>query len=322
MFAARVLKVLISTPGDTAAEVAAVTQALHDWNADRAEAACIILMPIFWKTHAVPMAGGSGQSVIDEQLVDDADIVVAIFDARLGQETADAVSGTAHEIERSINAGKPVHVWFSTEPLPHNIDIQELQRLRAFKADMATNQLYGEYDSTDSLGLKVRQAIENDITKLGSDKADVLASLRTPHQVNQALGKDIELVDYLLTGWEPGGPMHVTLSQGVDFKHYPASFYDALMRLDRRLRDDPRAINSQELQLPYEELKLATADHAEAVQAYLWTDDDNREWLRTSREKESEMHTLYLEELKKLTTTAERFRQALNKFHTAVHAAR
>ena len=75
MFEAFVLKVLISSPGDTGEEVTAVKDALHDWNGSRAESAQLILLPRHWKSDAVPRVGtGSGQGVINEQLVDDADI--------------------------------------------------------------------------------------------------------------------------------------------------------------------------------------------------------------------------------------------------------
>ncbi len=108
MFDASVLKVLLSSPGDTGEEVAAVKESLHGWNGSRAESAQVILLPRHWKSDGVPRLGaGGGQGVINEQLVDDADIVIALFDSRLGQATAEAVSGTAEEIRRAVDAGNP-----------------------------------------------------------------------------------------------------------------------------------------------------------------------------------------------------------------------
>ncbi|MEJ9078726.1 hypothetical protein WKY82_09920 [Gordonia malaquae] len=173
MFDAHVLKVLISTPSDTSEEVAEVTKAIHDWNADRAENAQTILLPRFWKAHAVPAAGAGGQTVIDSQLVDDADIVLAIFDSRLGKATDDAVSGTAHEIDRAIGSGKPVHVWFSTEDVPHDVDVQELTRLRKFKSDLSKRALHGEYNSPSDLSFKVRSAVEADVHNAEHGKVTV-----------------------------------------------------------------------------------------------------------------------------------------------------
>ncbi|OBJ24256.1 hypothetical protein [Mycobacterium colombiense] len=168
MFEAFVLKILISSPGDTGEEVAAVKEGLHGWNGSRAEAAQVILLPRHWRSDAVPRLGaGSGQGVINEQLVDDADIVIALFDARLGQATAEAVSGTAEEIQRAISAGKHVHVWFSNEPIGRDADLEQLAALREFKAALETQGLLGDYDNPADLAYKVRGAIEDDLTQMG-----------------------------------------------------------------------------------------------------------------------------------------------------------
>jgi len=137
MFEAFVLKVLISTPGDTGEEVAAVAESLHGWNGSRAESAQVVLLPRHWKSDAVPRLGGAGgQGVINEQLVDDADIVIALFDSRLGQATAAAVSGTAEEIQRAVDAGKHVHVWFSNEPIDRRADLDQLAALNEFRSGL------------------------------------------------------------------------------------------------------------------------------------------------------------------------------------------
>jgi hypothetical protein len=167
-FAANVLKVMISSPSDTANEVEAVKGALHGWNGSRAENAQTVLLPRFWKTDAVPqMDANGGQSVINSQLVDDADIVIALFDSRLGQATDSAVSGTAEEIERAAASGKPVHVWFSDEPVDRNADLKELARLQKFRKELEDKGLLGVYADLNDLAYKVGEAIESDISRLG-----------------------------------------------------------------------------------------------------------------------------------------------------------
>jgi len=168
MFEAFVLKILISSPGDTSDEVAAVKDSLHGWNGSRAESAQVILLPRYWRSDAVPRFGaGGGQGVINEQLVDDADIVIALFDSRLGQATAAAVSGTAEEIQRAVAAGKHVHVWFSNEPIGRDADLEQLTALRNFRADLEQQGLLGQYDNPADLGYKVRNAVEDDVTQMG-----------------------------------------------------------------------------------------------------------------------------------------------------------
>ena len=51
------------------------------------------------------------QSILNRQLVDEADIVVGLFHSRLGQPTSRGASGTAEEIDRSVERGVKVHVF-------------------------------------------------------------------------------------------------------------------------------------------------------------------------------------------------------------------
>jgi hypothetical protein len=166
-FDAHVLTVLIASPGDTKEERDAAERALHAWNGDRAERERVVVLPRRWETNAVPRLGsGGGQGVINEQLVDKADVLIALFDSRLGMATPAAVSGTAEEIQRAHSAGKPVHVWFSEEELPRDSDLDQLRALRDFKTALQPLGLLGSYSSPDDLAYKVRQALESDLEYL------------------------------------------------------------------------------------------------------------------------------------------------------------
>lgn len=168
MFDAHVLKVLIASPTDTALLRDSVEQSLYLWNQDRADGASTILLPRRWETGAVPeLDGTDGQSVINRQLVDDADIVVALFHQTLGRATERAVSGTAEELERARQAGKPVHVYFSTMPVDRDHDRDQLAALDAFRASVRGLGLYGSFGSAGDLEGQVRRAIEYDIAALG-----------------------------------------------------------------------------------------------------------------------------------------------------------
>ena len=165
-FEAHVLKALIASPGDTTPERDAIERALSGWNGSRAQACGVTVMAWRWEHHAVPLLGGSAQAMINAQAVDDCDIVFAVFDARLGTATEDAVSGTAEEITRANNAGKPVHVWFSDEPLPRSTTAAELKRLEDFKAQMRHEGLLGSYANPEDLQYQVHKAIERDVNAL------------------------------------------------------------------------------------------------------------------------------------------------------------
>lgn len=166
VFAAHVLTVLIAAPSDTSNECRAVESSLSEWNAARARREQIILLPWRYTSHAVPVLGGNPQSIINSQAVDRADIVIALFDSRLGQATEHALSGTVKEIERARAAGKPVHVYFSREDIPRNADLDQLGALKAFRTRLQQEGLVGEYANPEDVGYQVRQAIEHDITEL------------------------------------------------------------------------------------------------------------------------------------------------------------
>ncbi len=151
-FQASVLKVLIASPADARDSRNAIEDALHAWNADRAATAQVVLLPRRWEINAVPLLGrGDGQSVISSQLVDDCDLVFGVFYATLGRATDRAASGTAEELQRSSDAGKPVHVYFSSMPVPRDHDKEQLAALDEFKTAMGKGSLYGSFHSETSL---------------------------------------------------------------------------------------------------------------------------------------------------------------------------
>lgn len=159
--------VVIASPGDAAEERAAVRDALNDWNINRGRRDKIALLPWLWERHAVARIGDRPQALINAQAVDRSDVVVAFFDSRLGTSTGVDVSGTAEEINRAADLGKPVHVYFSEEPLPRDADLEQVAALNAFKAELETRGIMGSYGDPADLTGQVIRAIEADIEENG-----------------------------------------------------------------------------------------------------------------------------------------------------------
>lgn len=194
-YTANVLRVMIASPSDTRQARDAVEAAIHDWNADHASARQTILQPWRWETSSVPVVSGHPQSLINSQGVDDSDIVFALFGSRLGSPTPDAVSGTVEEIERALEQNKPVHLYFSTEPLPNNVDTSQLEGLRAFKSEIGKRGLLGQFDNPDQLTREVWKAIEYDIATL-SPGAPVLTQAASEVSFSVQPQQERELRDY------------------------------------------------------------------------------------------------------------------------------
>lgn len=161
---AQVFTVMIASPSDVPDARQAVYEALTEWNDANTRHRNVILLPLKWETSAVPQLGSDVQAIINDQLVDQADIVIALFGSRLGQKTARDLSGTAEEMNRAHAAGKPVHPFFSDGLLPRDVDTDELNRLRNFQREL--EGLYSTFMNTGELRSKVWQAIEHDIAHL------------------------------------------------------------------------------------------------------------------------------------------------------------
>lgn len=95
--------------------------------------------------------------------MDKADIV--IFNSKVGQATARAISGTAEELDKAVDDGKQVHVYFSDAPV-NRADLESAAELEEFSKSLESRGLYGSYSDATDLGFQVRQAIESDLDKL------------------------------------------------------------------------------------------------------------------------------------------------------------
>jgi nucleoside 2-deoxyribosyltransferase len=160
------LDVLIASPGDANAGRDAIERALREWNNTRGDSQNLFLRARRWEIAAVPISGhGDAQSVINSQLVDDSDIVIAIFYHRLGSATPRSVSGTVEEIDRSISKGKPVHLYFAQKRMPHDADLDQVKALRSFKELMQQRGLVGSFKTETDLEKQINRAIEHDVAR-------------------------------------------------------------------------------------------------------------------------------------------------------------
>lgn len=112
------------------------------------------------------MLGNHPQELINKQGIDSADILIAIFGSRLGAPTRDAVSGTVEEIERALSSKKPVHLYFSTAPLPNDVDTRQVDGLREFRSEIQQRGLYGEFATPEQLGHEIWKAVGYDVDSL------------------------------------------------------------------------------------------------------------------------------------------------------------
>lgn len=176
--------VLIASPSDTEDERIAVSEAMADWNVLRGRRQNAALLGWRFEKHAVPRIGGRAQEIINEQSVNQADAVVAFFDSKLGTNTGVDVSGTAEEINKAADAGKPVHVYFSREELSRDVDTEQLQALKDFQEGLQERGLLGFYDSPADLADQVIRALEHDLETEGWSEDAAAAARAKPGGVD------------------------------------------------------------------------------------------------------------------------------------------
>lgn len=147
-FQANVLKVMIASPEDVAEERKIVTGAIYRWNDTNASVRQLVLLPIKWETHSTPQLGVPAHTVINRQLLDDADIVIGIFGPRIGTPTEEYISGTVEEIKKHVAAGKTAKVYFSEVPIGQKrVDQNQYALIQKFREELNSSGLYAIYES-------------------------------------------------------------------------------------------------------------------------------------------------------------------------------
>ena len=103
---------LISCPGDVKEEITLIESSVDEFNEYYADTLGITIKTRHWSKSSYSQSGGKPQSLLNEQIVDKCDAAVAIFWAKFGSPTDEYGSSTEEEIERMLQSGKQVFMYF------------------------------------------------------------------------------------------------------------------------------------------------------------------------------------------------------------------
>lgn len=151
-YSALTIHLLISAPVDVPLEdMAVIRKAISQWNLNLGRHVGLTVIPVSWTEHAVAEFGERPQEILNDQIVNGADLAVALFQDRLGSPTGEAESGTAEEIRVLVTAGKPVAVLVNTASRPplSGDAFDERKRLISYLDELRKSALLFEY-STDA----------------------------------------------------------------------------------------------------------------------------------------------------------------------------
>lgn len=216
-FKATVFNVLIASPGDVDLERNIVREVVYEWNAIHSSATGIVFQPVGWETHSHPSMGDRAQGVLNEQILKDADLLVAIFWTRLGTPTGEAASGSVEEIERHVQAGKPAMVYFSSAPVRRDsVSDEQWHSLQEYKKNC--KGLLGEYENpTEFRQLFARHLASWIHNELAKDTPAARATI-VPDREVPSLNKEAKALLAAAAGDRHGNVLRLKLLSGVEIQ--------------------------------------------------------------------------------------------------------
>ena len=160
------LKVFIAGPTDMLADKDIIREAIEESN-NLSAVGAVRLRAVSWERQATPQSAPTAQAAINEQLLRDYDIMIAVIGHRLGTPDAGGTTGTMQEIENALQktnsrlAGHHIQIYFKRVKLDiANIDVEEVQLLKDFRARITKQVLFRDYDTEGELKSLVLQALQ------------------------------------------------------------------------------------------------------------------------------------------------------------------
>lgn len=161
MYHSEVYNIMIGSPSDIQEEVNTAINVINRWNYVNSESENIVLMPLHWSFSSYPTCGVHPQKSINKQLVSKSDLMISIFGARMGTPTDTEISGTVEEINKHLDAGKDVMVFFklSIDDIS-SIDTQQLQKIKDFKESIKDRVLWCEFTNNEDFEKIINEKIQ------------------------------------------------------------------------------------------------------------------------------------------------------------------
>ena len=165
-----ILRVIVASPSDVAAERDIVSRVLEDLNRSVAADRGVRFEPIRWETDAYPSFHPEGpQGAIDSVLrIPDAALLIGIFWKRFGTPTRDAASGTEHEIRLAYEAWKQnrrpqIMVYFNQKPWSPQTseELAQFGRVLDFRATFREEALWWSYKGVTQFEQQLRAHLIN-----------------------------------------------------------------------------------------------------------------------------------------------------------------
>ncbi|WP_205415536.1 hypothetical protein [Bacillus subtilis] len=143
---------LISCPSDVKEELKIINEQVDNFNRMFGRINNISIDTKHWSKDSYPQSGGKPQELLNQQFVLDCDAAVAVFWTRFGTPTDEYGSGTEEEIEKLIQSGKQVFLYFcEKEAKLSDVDWDQYKKIQEFKERYKDKGIFWPYSTLEEL---------------------------------------------------------------------------------------------------------------------------------------------------------------------------
>lgn len=162
---ARIVRVVVASPGDVPGERKAVASVAEELNRDVAADRNLVLRVVRWETDAFPGFHAKGpQGIVDEVLrIAECDVLIGIFWKRFGTPTRGAKSGTEYEIRKAYASWKKrgapdLMIYFNQKSHTPKTEAErnQWQSVQDFQTSFLKDALWWSYKGRNELTDLVR----------------------------------------------------------------------------------------------------------------------------------------------------------------------
>ncbi len=157
-----IYRILLISPSDCNKEKKAIIKTIHKWNLLNSFPTSCILEPIVWEIQSRTDLDKKKRSSGHKQLTETHDILVGAFWTRLGTQNGEAEDRTIDIIESFRKSGKPVLLFFSSNPvIPSSIVTEQFNHLFAYYKKLEKKDQVIKFDSLSNLKIFLKRNLNN-----------------------------------------------------------------------------------------------------------------------------------------------------------------
>jgi len=162
----KLIQIALCGPSDVEEEIGIAKSVIRSLSEREIDGHGIVLQTLDWRENSSPDLSQRSQAILNRQIVDKADIVVAVFWNRFGSSTGLYDSGTEEEIKRAYTLTKRVMVYFSKRFKTEQVDTVQLDYLETFKCKLRFLGLVEEFETHGDFRDKFSRQLQQSVSEL------------------------------------------------------------------------------------------------------------------------------------------------------------